>query len=66
MKRYNGKSIFKGIAIGKIRILKKAVFNTDKREVSDTDAEEKRYSLARDTAIQELQSLFRKTREEIG
>ncbi|MCR5606115.1 MAG: phosphoenolpyruvate--protein phosphotransferase [Treponema sp.] len=66
MKRYNGKSIFKGIAIGPVKILKKVVYDTSKKEVSDIEAETKRYNEARDAAVHELQAIYKKSRETVG
>ena len=60
MKRYNGKSMHKGIAIGKISIFKKAVYDTALHPINDVEAEIERYNKARDTAVQQLQESFRK------
>lgn len=66
MKRYNGKSIYKGIAIGTVKIFKKIELNTDFREITDTKAEIERYINARDKAVQQLQKIFKKAIVEIG
>lgn len=66
MKRYNGKSIYKGIAIGKIKIFKKVVYDTTLHPITDTEAEIERYNKARDIAVQQLQTIYKKASEEIG
>ncbi len=66
MKRYNGKSMYKGIAIGKISIFKKAVYDTALHPITDVEAEIERYNKARDTAVQQLQRIFQKAVKEIG
>ena len=66
MKRYNGKSIYKGIAIGKIKIFEKACYDTALHPVCDPEAEIERYNKARDTAVSQLQKIFKKAVEEVG
>ena len=66
MKRYNGKSIYKGIAIGSIKILRKTVYDTSLRPVTDAEAEIARYNKARDKAVQQLQTIYSKAVDEIG
>lgn len=68
MKRYNGKSIYKGIAIGAIKVFNKAEYDTSKRIIldSEVEAEIQRYVKARDTAVQQLQAIFRRAVNEVG
>ncbi len=66
MKRYNGKSIYKGIAIGKIKIFEKVCYDTSLRAVKDAEAEIERYNKARDIAVLQLQRIFKKAVEEVG
>jgi len=66
MKRYNGKSIYKGIAIGTVKIFKKVELNTELREITDTQAEIDRYIKARDKAVEQLQQIYKKAVVEIG
>ncbi len=66
MKRYNGKSIYKGIAIGKIKIFEKVCYDTSLHPIEDTEAEIERYNKARDTAVLQLQKIFKKAVEEVG
>ncbi len=68
MKRYNGKSIYKGIAIGAIKVFNKAEYDTSKRTIAEADvqAELDRYTKARDAAVQQLQAIFRRAVSEVG
>ncbi len=66
MKRYNGKSIYKGIAIGKIKVFKEHVYDTSLKPVADTAAEIERYKAARDVAVNNLQNLYEKSKETLG
>ena len=66
MKRYNGKSIYKGIAIGKIKVFKEQVYDTSLKPVADTAAEIERYKAARDVAVNNLQNLYEKSKETLG
>lgn len=69
MKRYNGKSIFKGIAIGTIKVLSKTskdIIDTSKKQITDTEAEVARYVAARDKAIEQLQAIFKRAVNEVG
>ena len=66
MKVYEGKSVYNGIAIGRIRL-----FSTDERQVkrvrvNDTDAELARYEEARKKSIEELAALYDKALKEVG
>lgn len=66
MKHYNGKPIYKGIAIATVKVLKKIKYDTSKKEISDIEAETKRYEKARDTAVQQLQTIYKKVLKDIG
>lgn len=66
MKRYNGKSIYKGIAVGRIKIFKKTAWDTSLHKITDTEAEIERFNKARDIAVAQLQSIYRKASQEIG
>lgn len=66
MKRYNGKSIYKGIAIGTIKIFEKVCYDTSLRSIEDTESEIERYNKARDIAVQQLQRIFKKAVSEVG
>lgn len=66
MKRYNGNTLCNGIAIGSVKILKKNEFDASKKEISDIEAETKRYEKARDTAVKQLQKIYQKALEDVG
>lgn len=68
MKRYNGKSIYKGIAIGAIKVFNKAEYDTSLKPIQPeaVDAEIARYCKARDAAVQQLQTIFRRAVTEVG
>ena len=44
MRIYNGKSVFNGIAIGKIRVYKKDVQQVKRTKVTDMEAELSRFA----------------------
>ena len=66
MKRCNGKSIYNGIAVGKIKIFKKTAWDTSLHKITDTEAEIERFNKARDIAVAQLQSIYKKASQEIG
>ena len=66
MKAYTGKSIFEGIAIGKIKFYqkeKKAIVCT---KVDDVEAEITRYEMAKEQAMEQLGILYDKAVQEVG
>lgn len=66
MKVFNGKSVFGGIAIGKICLYKKAQQKVRRIAIDNTEAEIQRYKAAREEAICELQMLYDKAAKEVG
>ena len=66
MQIFEGKSVFGGIAMGKIRVYKKDARQVKRVKVTDAEAEIARYVQARDTAMQQLQQLYEKALQEIG
>ena len=66
MQIFEGKSVFGGIAMGKIRVYKKDAQQVKRVKVTDEEAEIARYVQARDTAMQQLQQLYEKALQEIG
>ena len=66
MERYRGKSVSPNIAIGRIWFYEKEKCQIEKRAISDSAAEWKRYEDARNTARDQLQELMRKIEEEVG
>ena len=66
MKAYSGKSVFGGIAIGKIRVYKKEEQQVKRVKITDVDAELSRYEEAKGKAIAQLQGLYDKALKEVG
>ncbi|MDD6492650.1 MAG: phosphoenolpyruvate--protein phosphotransferase [Firmicutes bacterium] len=62
----NGKSVCKGIAIGKIKFYAKTSQAVVQRKIEDTEKEKKRYAQAKKQAIAELECLYEKARKEAG
>lgn len=61
-----GKSVFGGIAIGKIAFYKRNERQIKRLHVDDTENEVKRFEEAKQTAINQLQDLFEKAVKEVG
>ena len=66
MEQYQGKSVFGGVAIGRIHVFSKGQQQVKRIKVQDTEAEKKRYREAVQTAITELQGLYDKELKEVG
>ncbi len=66
MKIFEGKSVFSGIAIGRIAILKKDNQSVKRRHVEDTKTELKRVIDATEKAASQLQELYHKAVLEVG
>lgn len=66
MEKYTGKSIFKGIAIGKILFYQKGEQPVKRVKVEDTAEQIKRYEDARTKAAEQLQGLYEKALKEVG
>lgn len=66
MKEYKGKSVFGGIAIGRIKVYNKSEQQVKRVHVDDTEHEKKRYYAAVDKAAMQLQELYDKAVKEVG
>lgn len=66
MEKQTGKSILKGIAIGKILFYRKEEQQVKRVKIEDTEAEKKRYEAAKAEAIQQLNELYQKAVQEVG
>ena len=66
MKVFNGKSVFGGIAIGKICIYRKSSQKVRRITIDDPEQEIQRYNAAREEAIFELRMLYDKAVKEVG
>lgn len=60
MKVYEGKSVFNGIAIGKIKLYLKGEQQVKRHKVTDVKAELLRYEEARNKSMTELKGLYEK------
>ena len=61
-----GKGVSKGVASGKIYFYKRVDTTVTLKKVEDTDAEKARYEAASEKAMEQLNALAEKTREEVG
>lgn len=66
METRQGKSVFSGVAIGKLFVYKKAKQVVEKRTVEDTEAEVARYEAAKEKAGEQLALLKEKTMRDVG
>ena len=66
MEIYQGKSVFGGIAIGKICVYQKEEQQVKRTKVEDVDSEVARFHTAKDTALSQLQGLYDKAVKEVG
>ena len=66
MEVYQGKSVFGGIAIGRISVHKKDEQQVKRVKIEDPDREIERYRQAKQTALEQLQGLYRKALKEVG
>ncbi len=66
MKEYKGKSVFGGIAIGRIKVYNKSEQQVKRVHVDNTEHEKKRYYAAVDKAASQLQGLYDKAVKEVG
>ncbi len=66
MEKFTGKSIFNGIAIGKILFYSKDGVQIFRHKIEDTDAEIARYNKAKEKAIEELNVIYEKAVKEVG
>ncbi|MDO5382010.1 MAG: phosphoenolpyruvate--protein phosphotransferase [Eubacteriales bacterium] len=66
MERYTGKSVFGGVAIGKLFLYEKDEHQVKRVKTEDNDAEKQRYYKAVETAMEELQKLHDKALKEVG
>lgn len=66
MQAYQGKSVFGGIAIGRISVYKKDEQQVKRVKITDADAEMKRYEEAKAEAVRQLQKLYDKALKEVG
>lgn len=66
MEVYQGKSVFGGIAIGRISVHKKDEQQVKRVRIEDFEQEILRYRQAKQTAMEQLQGLYQKALKEVG
>ena len=66
MERYEGKSIYNGIAIGKIWFYEKSEQQVKRVKIDNADEEIKRYEKAKEIAIAQLNQLYEKAVTDVG
>lgn len=66
MTEYNGKSVFGGIAIGRIKVYKNGAHAIKRVKIDNVDEEIKRYDEAKERTVEKLQELYEKAVKEVG
>ncbi len=66
MEKINGKSLFNGVAIGKILFYSKDAGQVKRIKITDIAAELERYEAAKNKAVHELNELYAKAVKEVG
>lgn len=66
MKCLKGKSVYKGIALGKISVLKKSDYVVKRTKVESAEEEIERVNQAKEVACSQLQKLYEKALKEVG
>ncbi len=66
MQVFNGKSVFGGIAIGKIYVYQKGEQQVRRTRITDIPKEKDRYRAASVTAMEQLKELYNKALNEVG
>lgn len=66
MKKYAGKSVYKGIAMGPLLVMKKADDLVKRSKIEDAEAEISRVSEAIETSKEQLRKLYDKALKEVG
>lgn len=61
-----GKSVFNGVAIGKIFVYRKADKAVSQKQVEDTAAEMARFEAAKEKAMSQLKGLYEKALKDVG
>ena len=66
MECLKGKSVYRGIALGKISVLKKTDYVVKRTKVENADEEIERVEKAKKLACTQLQRLYEKALKEVG
>ncbi|MBQ7975543.1 MAG: phosphoenolpyruvate--protein phosphotransferase [Clostridia bacterium] len=66
MRKYVGKSVNNGIAIGKISVFKRNEPEVRRESVEDTEKEKQRFKQAKEKALSQLEEIYEKALVEVG
>ena len=66
MEQYKGKSVFGGVAIGRLYFYNRANQQVKREHVEETEAEVVRFHQAKETAISQLAALYEKSMTTVG
>ena len=66
MEKYSGKSVYRGIALGRVMVFTKSDDHVKRVKVEDVDAELARFEEGREKAKEQLQQLYDKAVVEVG
>lgn len=66
MLEFSGKSVFEGIAIGKIRVFRKKQHGADFTRITDAEQEIERFCKAREQVDLQLEAFYEKALQEVG
>lgn len=66
MEKYTGKAVYKGIAMGEIIVFRKDDDQVKRYRTEDSDAELKRFNMAKEEAMGQLGELYEKAVKEVG
>lgn len=66
MKKYTGKGVYGGVAIGKISVFKRQEAEVRRVRVDDIEAEKARLEQAKEQSVNQLQTIYDKALKEVG
>lgn len=66
MEIYQGKSVFGGVAIGKLRVYGEKITEVRRENIENVEKEIERFRMAKDTAIAQLAGLYEKSLSVVG
>lgn len=66
MEKFQGKSIFSGVAIGRIFFFAKSEQQVKRERIEDTEAEVARFEAAKEKTLEQLHALYEKALVEVG
>ena len=66
MEKFQGKSIFSGVAIGRICFFAKSEQQVKRERIEDTEAEAARFEAAKEKTLEQLHALYEKALVEVG